>query len=131
MAKSITSQYPPPHHQWGDRRARFPVRPLRHWETCIAQYALDSLREVVIELATQYVNCWEDYSHYKTLYRILKGLNKTVDIHRASLSRPTSLSNACATMTANHISPSWMKLINSSTKACCTNYIDYVACRWC
>lgn len=53
-------------------------------KTCIAQYALDSLREAVIELETQYVNCWEDYSRYKTLYRILEGLNKTVDIHRQS-----------------------------------------------
>lgn len=30
------------------------------------------------------MNYWEDYSRYKTLYRILEGLNKTVDIHRQS-----------------------------------------------
>jgi Cdc6-like AAA superfamily ATPase len=30
------------------------------------------------------VNCWEDYSRYKVLYRILEGLDQTFDIHRQS-----------------------------------------------
>jgi hypothetical protein len=32
----------------------------------------------------QYVNCWEDYNRFKTLYSILEGINKTIDIHRQS-----------------------------------------------
>jgi len=53
-------------------------------KTCIAQYAIDSLHEAVIELNTKYVNCWEDHSRYTALYRILEGLDKTFDIHRQS-----------------------------------------------
>lgn len=29
-------------------------------KTCIAQYTLDKLRENVVNINTQYVNCWED-----------------------------------------------------------------------
>jgi orc1/cdc6 family replication initiation protein len=53
-------------------------------KTCIARYTVDQLREEVVDLNTQYVNCWEDYSRFKTLYRLLEGLDKTVDIHRQS-----------------------------------------------
>jgi orc1/cdc6 family replication initiation protein len=53
-------------------------------KTCIAQYTLNKLRENVIDLNTQYVNCWEDYSQFKLLYRILEGIDKTLDIHRQS-----------------------------------------------
>jgi Cdc6-like AAA superfamily ATPase len=30
------------------------------------------------------VNCWEDYSRFKTLYSILDGISNTLDIHRQS-----------------------------------------------
>ena len=30
------------------------------------------------------MNCWEDYSRFKTLYRLLDGINQTIDIHRQS-----------------------------------------------
>jgi len=53
-------------------------------KTCIAQHTLEKLRENVININTQYVNCWEDYSRFKTLYRILDGIDKTLDIHRQS-----------------------------------------------
>jgi orc1/cdc6 family replication initiation protein len=53
-------------------------------KTCIAKYTVEQLRENVVELNHQYVNCWEDYSRFKTLYRILDGLNKTMDVYRQS-----------------------------------------------
>jgi len=53
-------------------------------KTCIAQYTLDKLRESVIDLNTQYVNCWEYHSHFDTLYRVLEGVDQTLDIHRQS-----------------------------------------------
>lgn len=53
-------------------------------KTCIAQYTLNKLRESTIDLNTQYVNCWEDHSHFDTLYRALEGVGKTLDIHRQS-----------------------------------------------
>ena len=56
-------------------------------KTCIARYTVNQLRENVVELNHQYVNCWENYSRFKTLYRILDGINKTLDIHRQSTPR--------------------------------------------
>ncbi len=56
-------------------------------KTCIARYTVTQLRENVVELNHQYVNCWEDYSRFKTLYRILDGINQTIDIHRQSTPR--------------------------------------------
>lgn len=53
-------------------------------KTCIAQYTLERLREAVIDIHTQYINCWEDHTRFKTLYRVLEGLDQAVDIHRQS-----------------------------------------------
>jgi len=56
-------------------------------KTCIARYTVAQLRENVVDLNHQYVNCWEDYSRFKTLYRILDGIDRTIDIHRQSTPR--------------------------------------------
>lgn len=56
-------------------------------KTCIASYTVTQLREEIVDLDYQYVNCWEDYSRFKTLYRILDGINETLDIHRQSTPR--------------------------------------------
>lgn len=56
-------------------------------KTCIARHMTDKLHENVLDLNTQYVNCWEDYSRFKTLYRILEGIDETLDIHRQSTPR--------------------------------------------
>ncbi|MFP9193941.1 Cdc6/Cdc18 family protein [Natrialbaceae archaeon A-CW1-1] len=53
-------------------------------KTCIAQFTVERLRECVVELNHQYVNCWEDYSRFKTLYQLLDGIDHTIDIHRQS-----------------------------------------------
>ncbi len=53
-------------------------------KTCIAKYALDRLHETIIDLSHQYVNCWGDYTRYKTLYRVLEGVDKALDVHRQS-----------------------------------------------
>jgi orc1/cdc6 family replication initiation protein len=53
-------------------------------KTCLARYTVSQLRETVIDLNTQYVNCWQNYSRYRVLYRILEGLDRTIDIHRQS-----------------------------------------------
>jgi len=39
-------------------------------KTCIARHTLEQLREEVVDVDTQYVNCWEDYTRFKTLYHI-------------------------------------------------------------
>jgi len=53
-------------------------------KTCIARHTVSQLRENVVDLNYQYVNCWEKYSRFKTLYEVLDGINKTLDIHRQS-----------------------------------------------
>lgn len=53
-------------------------------KTCIAQFLVEQLRETVVDLNYQYVNCWEDHSRFKTLYRLLDGIGPTVDVHRQS-----------------------------------------------
>ncbi|MDL0134176.1 DNA replication protein Orc1 [Halobacterium salinarum] len=53
-------------------------------KTCIAQFLVEQLRGEVVALNYQYVNCWEDHSRFQTLYRLLDGIGKTVDIHRQS-----------------------------------------------
>ena len=53
-------------------------------KTCLARFALDRLREAVIDLNRQYVNCWQDYTRFRALYRILEAIGPTTDIHRQS-----------------------------------------------
>lgn len=53
-------------------------------KTCIARYTVSQLREAVVEVNTQYVNCWENHTRFKTLYRILEGVGDTYDVHRRS-----------------------------------------------
>jgi orc1/cdc6 family replication initiation protein len=56
-------------------------------KTCISQYIVEQLRGSVVELNTQYVNCWEDYTRFKTLYQLLDGIGQTYDVHRQSTPR--------------------------------------------
>lgn len=53
-------------------------------KTCIARFTVDRLRENVLDINTQYVNCWQDYAHFQVLYRLLETVGTTVDIHRRS-----------------------------------------------
>jgi len=56
-------------------------------KTCIARFTTDRLREQRLDVETLYVNCWQNYSEYRALYRILEGLGKNLDIHRQSTPR--------------------------------------------
>jgi orc1/cdc6 family replication initiation protein len=53
-------------------------------KTCIARFAVSRLRENALDVDRQYVNCWEDSTRFKTLYRLLEGLDRAFDIHRQS-----------------------------------------------
>jgi Cdc6-like AAA superfamily ATPase len=53
-------------------------------KTCIARYTVQQLREQHLDVEAQYVNCWQNYSRFRALYRVLEGLGRTVDIHRRS-----------------------------------------------
>lgn len=56
-------------------------------KTCIAKFTTERLREERLDVETLYVNCWQNYSAYRALYRILEGLGQNLDIHRQSTPR--------------------------------------------
>ncbi|MFC4552017.1 MULTISPECIES: Cdc6/Cdc18 family protein [Halorussus] len=56
-------------------------------KTCLAKYTAEQLRQEVLDVEYQYVNCWQNFSEFRALYRILEGLGKTVDVHRQSTPR--------------------------------------------
>lgn len=53
-------------------------------KTCIARHVLTQLEKETSDVATQYVNCWEDHTAFRTLYRLVEGIGSTVNIHRRS-----------------------------------------------
>ncbi len=53
-------------------------------KTCIAQFLLEELRRNVVDLNTQYVNCWDHCTRFKILYQLLDEIGRTLDIHRQS-----------------------------------------------
>ncbi|WP_436909017.1 Cdc6/Cdc18 family protein [Halosimplex marinum] len=53
-------------------------------KTCLAKFVTERLREEVLDIETVYVNCWRNYTRFRTLYQILDTLGKTIDIHRQS-----------------------------------------------
>jgi len=42
-------------------------------KTCIARYTLAQLREQEPAVRVAYVNCWQEYTRFRVLYRILEG----------------------------------------------------------
>ncbi|WP_224270863.1 Cdc6/Cdc18 family protein [Haloprofundus salinisoli] len=56
-------------------------------KTCIARFTVGRLQEAVEEINQQYVNCWEDYTRFRVLYRILEGIGRAADVHRQSTPR--------------------------------------------
>ena len=53
-------------------------------KTCIARFTTRRLRQTVLDIDRQYVNCWQNYTRFRALHTILEGLGKTIDIHRQS-----------------------------------------------
>lgn len=68
-------------------------------KTCISQFVTERLREEVLDVEATYVNCWRNYTRFRTLYQILDDLGKTIDIHRQS-TPTTNLSIDFNSMTA-------------------------------
>ncbi len=53
-------------------------------KTCISKFVTERLREEVLDVEATYVNCWRNFTRYRTLYQILDDLGQTIDIHRQS-----------------------------------------------
>lgn len=56
-------------------------------KTCLARFVTDQLQQETLDVTVQYVNCWQAYSQFRTVYHILDGLGKTLDVHRQSTPR--------------------------------------------
>lgn len=56
-------------------------------KTCLARFVTDQLQQETLDVTVQYVNCWQAYSQFRTIYHILDGLGKTLNIHRQSTPR--------------------------------------------
>lgn len=53
-------------------------------KSCIARFTLAKLREAVLDVDVQYVNCWQHHSRFRALHRVLEGIGETRDVHRQS-----------------------------------------------
>ncbi len=53
-------------------------------KTCIAKFTVDRLRDAAVDVERQYVNCWQDYTRFRALYRVLEGVGRAADVHRGS-----------------------------------------------
>ena len=53
-------------------------------KTCVSKFVTERLREEVLNVEATYVNCWRNYTRFRTLYQILDDIGATVDIHRQS-----------------------------------------------
>ena len=53
-------------------------------KTCISQFVTERLREEDLDVEAIYINCWRNYTRFRTLYQILDNLGATIDIHRQS-----------------------------------------------
>ncbi len=53
-------------------------------KTCISKFITERLREEVLNIESTYVNCWRNYTRFRTLYQILDELGETIDVHRQS-----------------------------------------------
>lgn len=49
-------------------------------KTCIARFTVERLRENVLDINTQYVNCCQDYTWFAVLYRLLEAIDQLVSI---------------------------------------------------
>ncbi|MFB6136785.1 MAG: Cdc6/Cdc18 family protein [Halobacteriaceae archaeon] len=56
-------------------------------KTCVSRFTVDRLREAHLDVRAQYVNCWQNFSRFRVLYRVLEGLGRAVDVHRQSTPR--------------------------------------------
>ena len=53
-------------------------------KTCVSQFVTERLREERLDVEATYVNCWRNYTRFRTLYQILDDLGQSVDVHRQS-----------------------------------------------
>ncbi|MFC6716784.1 Cdc6/Cdc18 family protein [Natrialbaceae archaeon GCM10025810] len=53
-------------------------------KTCIARYTVERLQEQLPDVRVAYVNCWQEYTRFRVLYRVLEAVGRTIDVHRST-----------------------------------------------
>lgn len=53
-------------------------------KTCVARYTLDRLCEQLPAVRVSYVNCWQEYTRFRVLYRLLEATGNAFDVHRST-----------------------------------------------
>ena len=53
-------------------------------KTCLSKFVTERLREEALDVEATYINCWRNYTRFRTLYQILDDIGRTIDIHRQS-----------------------------------------------
>ncbi|WP_276252515.1 Cdc6/Cdc18 family protein [Halomontanus rarus] len=70
---------------YGDRpETAFLFGPTGVGKTCIARYTLEQLREQRPDVRTAYINCWQEYTRFRVLYRVLEATGREIDVHRST-----------------------------------------------
>ncbi|WP_246989148.1 Cdc6/Cdc18 family protein [Halorientalis marina] len=65
-------------------------------KTTLTKFVVDRLRETALDVESVHVNCWQSYSHFRVVYKILEGLGKTIDVHRQSTPQDELLNRLAA-----------------------------------
>ena len=76
-------------------------------KTCLAQFTVERLRREVIDVNYQYVNCWQNYTRFRAIYRILEGIGQTLDVHRQSTPKDELLERL-----RNYDGPSYLVILD-------------------
>lgn len=82
--KSLSRSFRPIERGNPGEKATFLFGPSGTGKTCLSRVVLRQLQEEVPEVRSQYINCWNDYTRFRTLYKVIEGFSSTVDIHRQS-----------------------------------------------
>ncbi len=53
-------------------------------KTCVSRHLLEKLGQENPDVRFHYINCWKNYSRFKILYEALRGIGKTLNVHRQS-----------------------------------------------
>ena len=99
-------------------------------KTCIVRHTVDRLRKEVFDLDTQYVNCWEDYTRFKTLYRASRG-SVGHSASTGSQRRATSWLTASVTPSTTRTSSSSTGSTSWRRRRCFTTSTGRAGSRWC
>lgn len=74
----------PPTRCGGRPAVTFLFGPTGVGKTCVAKHTVRTVQGEGSAIDTTYVNCWQDYSRFGVLYRLLEGIDAHGTVHRQS-----------------------------------------------